>query len=316
MTSPLTAQQLDEIQARHKAATPGPWGVYEFGGGSAIDIAADLKDTGTGYRARREICRLEDEPLDNDPTHKEWTAEEDWAQVRADAEFIAHAPADVAALLAQIHRLRAQRKYLITQLAKRDAASGDADRKVQEFLAGPAEDTTAESLADDGFTSVEIANMLGGITEATTDIAAADNPTHLRWGLNDVLWGDDDTVTVLLSGPDREPYSLELEPDRAAVLREDLAGPEGEQTAIELLALATVLEIPRPDTAIPLQLRLSHGHTDRWAVCDREGRRWHREHGWVYEAQGIRDEKQRDATRYTLAEAVPLARKLAAGVQP
>ena len=135
--TPLTDTQLAEIEARHTAATPGPWGVYEFGGSSMIDVAAALEDTGTGYRARREICRLEDEPLDNDPTHREWTAEEDWAQVQADAQFIAHAPEDVAALLAEIRRLRDQRKYLITQLAKRDAASGDADRKVQEFLAGP-----------------------------------------------------------------------------------------------------------------------------------------------------------------------------------
>lgn len=49
----------------------------------------------------------------------------------------------------------------------------------------------------------------------------------LRWGLNDVEWGDDDTTRVLLSGPDGEPYYLELEPEKAAVLREDLAGPEG-----------------------------------------------------------------------------------------
>ncbi|MDX2954567.1 hypothetical protein [Streptomyces caniscabiei] len=100
----LTAERLDEIAARANATTPGPWGVYEFGGGTAIDIAADLQDTGTGYRARREICRLEDEPLDNDPTHREWTAEEDWAQVRADAEFIAHAPQDVRLLLAELRR--------------------------------------------------------------------------------------------------------------------------------------------------------------------------------------------------------------------
>lgn len=104
--NPLTDTQLDEIAARHNAATPGPWGVYESD--SMIDIAADLQETGCGYRARREICRLEDEPLDNDPTHREWTAEEDWAQVQADAEFIAHAPEDVAALLAEIRRLRAR----------------------------------------------------------------------------------------------------------------------------------------------------------------------------------------------------------------
>jgi len=65
----------------------------------------------------------------------------------------------------------------------------------------------------------------------TSDVAAADNPTPLRWGLNDVLWGDDDTVTVCLSGPDGEPYRLELKPERATVLREDLAGPVDETAA-------------------------------------------------------------------------------------
>lgn len=61
----------------------------------------------------------------------------------------------------------------------------------------------------------------------TEDLASADNPTHLRWGLNDVLWSDDDSVLVMLSGPDLEAYWLELDPERAAVLREDLAGPDG-----------------------------------------------------------------------------------------
>lgn len=84
------------------------------------------------------------------------------------------------------------------------------------------------------------------------------------------------------------------------------------ERAAELLALATVFEIPRPDNSLPVQLRRSYGHTDRWSICDgMYGRRWHREHGWVYEAQGIRDEAQRDNTRFTLAEAVPLARRLA-----
>lgn len=87
--------------------------------------------------------------------------------------------------------------------------------------------------------------------------------------------------------------------------------PEAAQD--ELLALATVLEIPRTGPGIPLQLRRSYGHTDRWAICDREGRRWHRAHGWVCEPDGIRDEALRDDTQYALAEAVPLARRVAAG---
>jgi hypothetical protein len=42
------------------------------------------------------------------------------------------------------------------------------------------------------------------------------------------MWGDDDSVIVMLSGPDREPYWLELDQERAAVLRQNLAGPDGE----------------------------------------------------------------------------------------
>ncbi|WP_019328846.1 hypothetical protein [Streptomyces sp. TOR3209] len=100
----------------------------------------------------------------------------------------------------------------------------------------------------------------------------------------------------------------------AALMADETAAIETQ--ADELLALATVLEIPRPGTALPLQLRRSYGHADRWAICDREGRRWDRNLScWVYEAEGIRDEALRDATRYTLAEAVPLARELAVGAR-
>ena len=77
---------------------------------------------------------------------------------------------------------------------------------------------------------------------STEDLASADNPTPLRWGLNDVLWSDDDTVIVLLSGPDGEPYWLELDPERAAVLRQDLAGPDGEEPSARAAVLAAKLQ--------------------------------------------------------------------------
>ncbi len=139
--TPLTPEELDQIEARATAATPGPWGLYESGG--LIQIAADLEKTGYGYRARRGIARLDEEPLDNEPTHREWTAEEDWAQVQADGLFIAHAPEDVRALIAAVRRLQAQRKYLLDQLAKRDAETGRADEAVRGFLAA-GEDAVAE----------------------------------------------------------------------------------------------------------------------------------------------------------------------------
>jgi hypothetical protein len=80
----------------------------------------------------------------------------------------------------------------------------------------------AASLRRDGFGPDEIAAMC----TPTASLADAPDPTPLRWGLNDVMWGDDDSVTVLLSGPAGEPYWLELDTDRAAALREDLAGPD------------------------------------------------------------------------------------------
>ncbi|MEV4424017.1 hypothetical protein AB0K23_01310 [Streptomyces sp. NPDC049602] len=60
------------------------------------------------------------------------------------------------------------------------------------------------------------------------DPTTADDPTPLRWGLGDVLHNDDDSTIVCMSGPDREPYWLELDPERAAALREDLDTPEEE----------------------------------------------------------------------------------------
>lgn len=148
--TPLTVQQLADIEARANAATSGPWGVYTFGGDSLIEIAADLEDTGTGYRARRTIARFDEEPLDNDPAHSEWTADEDWAQVQADAAFVAAAPTDVRALLDEVRRLKQQRQFLIAQLAKRDAESGRGDAALREFLAGeeqPADSPAASAVS-------------------------------------------------------------------------------------------------------------------------------------------------------------------------
>ncbi|MET7477982.1 hypothetical protein ABZT17_26950 [Streptomyces sp. NPDC005648] len=90
-----------------------------------------------------------------------------------------------------------------------------------------------------------------------------------------------------------------------------LSAGESTQALNNLLAHTTVFEIPWARSALPLQLRRSYGYADRWAICDREGHRWHREHGWVAEDDGIRYEAQRDATRYALAEAWPLAHQIA-----
>jgi hypothetical protein len=84
-----------------------------------------------------------------------------------------------------------------------------------------------------------------------------------------------------------------------------------------LLTLASTLEIPRPGNRLPLLLQRVIGSADRWYISDREGRRWHRLVGWVFEPGGLTaDEHMRDDARYTLAEAVPLAQRIAAGDLP
>ncbi|WP_405548796.1 hypothetical protein [Streptomyces microflavus] len=76
--------------------------------------------------------------------------------------------------------------------------------------------THAEALA--------VARQLLGTTEAEGE-PDEQEPVQLRWGLDDVMYGDDDTTTMLLSGPGREPYWVELDPERTAALRDALAGP-------------------------------------------------------------------------------------------
>lgn len=190
---PLTDQQLDDIDTRTDATRSGPW-----------TLSDDLE--GDGYPGHLWVVRTPDAGPDEPDDQAVVISIGD----RALGEFIAHARTDVPALLAEIRRLKGQRKYLLDQLAKKDAKSGDADRAVREFLADePA--PGAEELTD------------------------APNPVQLRWGLDDVQYGDDDSVIVMLSGPDGEPYWLELDAERAPVLRRDLAGPDGEQPGPDTL---------------------------------------------------------------------------------
>jgi hypothetical protein len=68
-------------------------------------------------------------------------------------------------------------------------------------------------------------------------------------------------VTVLLSGPAGEPYWLELDPERAAVLREDLAGPDGAVTvdrAAVLREAADWFERECPDAGGSMDLCMCH----------------------------------------------------------
>jgi hypothetical protein len=170
--TPLTNQppaiDLDAIEQSANAATKGPWGLYQFGGDTLIEIAADLEETGTGYSARRQICRLEDEPMDNDPTHREWTAEEDWAQVQADAAFIASMSPNVAKeLIAEVRFLRSQMAAVRGLCDEQDKAARAFEvstpawiRAVRAVTESVDPDEIAAALRGEGFGADQVATML------------------------------------------------------------------------------------------------------------------------------------------------------------
>lgn len=99
--------RLAQIEGRARAATPGQWGTYD-GGTGRIDIAADMRHTGHGYRCRRQIAQTVEMPIDNDQSHEHWTEEDDQKQIEADGEFIAHARTDVPWLVERVRELEAE----------------------------------------------------------------------------------------------------------------------------------------------------------------------------------------------------------------
>lgn len=87
MSDVLTDERLAEIDARAEAATPGPWTTYEWGW-----MGAD--EGGAGVCLDTEDLRAIARTID--------------AGTLGDAAFIAHARADVPALVAEVRRLRAK----------------------------------------------------------------------------------------------------------------------------------------------------------------------------------------------------------------
>ncbi|MFF2331959.1 MULTISPECIES: hypothetical protein [unclassified Streptomyces] len=110
------AEYLAEVEARQAAATVGDWGVYNQG--TLVEVVAGLRENGTGYNCRRQIARLDEEPIDNIREHADWTAEQDYAQLLADAAFMAHARTDVPRLLDIIAEQHRQNAELAARLEK------------------------------------------------------------------------------------------------------------------------------------------------------------------------------------------------------
>lgn len=96
----MTPGQLAEIRARLEAATPGPWlaepQTWETVGAhpwpTDAEWQADEQSATDALYSGPDICTMEGWPPESR---------------RANAEFIAAAPSDIAALLAEVDRLRA-----------------------------------------------------------------------------------------------------------------------------------------------------------------------------------------------------------------
>lgn len=121
---------------------------------------------------------------------------------------------------------------------------------------------------------------------------------------------EEPVFTVGAIADDGRPVALFFDPEARRRVAGWLA-PDAADSA-ELLAHAASFEITWPKHWRPLLIHRSNAGGDRWWISDREGRRWHRELGFVYEAQN-EDERIRTDTRFPLAEAWPLAHRIAAG---
>lgn len=131
--SELTNKELDAIRARLQTVTPGPWVIRQEGGDiTAIDSLDDQTVLAGAWNSATDNLH----PLEVEP---------------ADAEFIAHAPTDVARLVAEVERLQAENE----RLAKRaecfnerfQAACNREDDKFLEILHLQAENAALRARA-------------------------------------------------------------------------------------------------------------------------------------------------------------------------
>lgn len=111
-------QQLDQIRARLNAASPGPWEVngdhfYVCSVGNSNIDGKDYDVCMNGYAAR-------------DGANSD---------AKTDADFIAHAPTDIARLLKAIERLREQRDANYDGPLP-DQAAERADQEIKRILEG------------------------------------------------------------------------------------------------------------------------------------------------------------------------------------
>ncbi|MFF9204337.1 hypothetical protein ACF1AE_21460 [Streptomyces sp. NPDC014986] len=252
------AEYLTKVEARTAAATEGDWGVYDQG--TMVEIVAGLEENSTGYQCRRQIARLDRDPIDNIRGHADWDEDRDYQQLLADAEFAAKARADVPRLLALVaeqhqrlmaaeEQLRAVHEVLapagqpcrvpMGPDAPLTAAVGWlADRaEYLAWLADHAENLAAHLEKIREF-RIPLKNRLGGYAELTVE--RGPGPYDDRWGVTDGAtmgrraWHAGAWHSISDLGPSLA-YAWSM---RAALsLAEEVAGIEGARLDREVRAI-------------------------------------------------------------------------------
>ena len=99
----MTDQELAEIEAREKAATPGPWKWDPTWGGGAATKKISISPNRILETAMAQcVNHIVIEETQTRTDHFDWKA-----HTKEDAKFIAHARQDIPALIAEIKRLKA-----------------------------------------------------------------------------------------------------------------------------------------------------------------------------------------------------------------
>lgn len=104
--NPMTDEELAAIQGRLTKATPGPWVHSQHGCYVILGYKPEKKRI-DGYGADDHVCVLDD------GDHHQYRSEDEQL---ANAALIAHAPTDIARLLAEVRRLNKASRYLAEQM--------------------------------------------------------------------------------------------------------------------------------------------------------------------------------------------------------
>lgn len=104
--NPMTDEELAAIQGRLTKATPGPWVHSQHGCYVILGYKPEKKRI-DGYGADDHVCVLDD------GDHHQYRSEDEQL---ANAALIAHAPDDIARLLAEVERLKKVSRYLAEQM--------------------------------------------------------------------------------------------------------------------------------------------------------------------------------------------------------